>query len=294
MAIGFYSRSPLVEVAAETLPIAPLASPATLPAAAPPTPTPAAEPLPSPREVARRALAYTVFVRSGGAYGAGVVLDAAGHVLTCQHVVEGNATARISFVGSEAAQTARVVDRDRKLDLALLKLAAPLPASVEPASVAGVGSVAGIEMGDEVFAMGAPRKLSFSLSRGIVSYAGRAFDGGYYLQTDIATNPGSSGGPVLDSRGDLVAIASFIYRDSDGLAFALPVDYAYRRFARALGGAASGDKQDLESRLQSFEAWLAARGTTNSVQKKNAAATGRSLGPEAAAAPDTRGTRGSL
>jgi S1-C subfamily serine protease len=198
----------------------------------------------APRDIARRALAVTVFVRTPQAYGAGVVLDAAGHVLTCDHVVSGLSEAGVHFADSTSAVTARVIDRDRKLDLALLATGVARTAFAEP------GSVAHAEPGDEVFAMGAPRKMRFSLGRGIVAFSGRAFDGLFYLQTDLATNAGSSGGPVLDASGRLIAISSFVVRNGDGLSFALPIDYAYQRFSGAL--APKGDSAR-------FSAWLAAK-----------------------------------
>jgi len=97
--------------------------------------------------------------------------------------------------------------------------------------------------------MGAPRKMTFSLSRGVVSYVGRSFDGTQHIQTDISANSGSSGGPLLSSRGELVGISSFILRGSQGLAFAIPIDYAYRRFP-VLRGGPDGKR---------FDRWLASR-----------------------------------
>ena len=93
--------------------------------------------------------------------------------------------------------------------------------------------------------------MPFSLSRGMVSYVGRRFERTFYLQTDLPLNAGSSGGPVLNDRGQVVAIASFVLRDSEGLAFALPIDYAYRRFAAALVAPPAVIAGD-------FDRWLAA------------------------------------
>lgn len=181
----------------------------------------------APREIARRALDFTAFVRGKGVYGAGVLMDANGHVLTCWHVVDGLEDIQVSFVDGEP-MPAKLLDHDKALDVALLKVDSRRIPGVKPASVNTLG------MGDEVFAMGAPRKMSFSLSRGIVSYVGRVFDGVHYLQTDLPTNGGSSGGPVMNERGEVVGISSFILRNSQGLAFALPIDYALQRFSATL------------------------------------------------------------
>jgi serine protease Do len=86
-----------------------------------------------------------------------------------------------------------------------------------------------------VYAFGAPRKMAFSMSRGMVSYTGRDFEGLSYMQIDLALNGGSSGGPIVNSYGEVVGISSFILKKSQGLSFALPIDYARERFARYLG-----------------------------------------------------------
>jgi serine protease Do len=200
----------------------------------------------APREIARRALDFTVYVRGGSVYGAGFVIDDAGHVLTCDHVVEGVKNLEVQFHGSDRRIPAKVIDRDKKLDLALLRIEGPLPAK------APLGSVLEVEMGDSVYGMGTPRKMGFSLSRGIVSYVGRSFDGTLYVQTDLATNSGSSGGPVLNRRGEVIGLSSFILRGSQGLSFAIPIDYAYSRFKSALA----------ERDGSGFERWLHARRAT--------------------------------
>jgi serine protease Do len=146
------------------------------------------------------------------------------------------------------AQPAQIRDRDAELDLAVLELAQP--GLKQGQHAAELASAMSVEMGDPVFAMGAPRKMTFSLARGIVSYVGRPYDQVYFLQTDIATNSGSSGGPVLDDRGRVIGISSFILRDSQGLAFALPIDYAYKRFTKFFANALD---------TTGFDSWLAQR-----------------------------------
>jgi S1-C subfamily serine protease len=209
-------------------------------------PAVSAAPATSGREIARRALEYTVYIRGGPVYGAGVVLDRQGHVLTCDHVIDGLKSIDVYVHGQSKPAPARVIGRDKALDLALLAV------DFEPRASATVASIADVEMGDEVYAMGAPRKMSFSLGRGVVSYVGRSFDGTLYVQTDLAANPGSSGGPVLNERGELIGVSSFVLRGGQGLSFAVPVDYAYTRFGDVLGKARDGAR---------FSRWLAARGS---------------------------------
>lgn len=178
--------------------------------------------------VAERAREFTVFIHGGNVYGSGVLMDATGLVLTAWHVIQGLDTINVSFVDEDAGEVAEVLDQDKELDLALLK--------IRPrARWASTTSSLSMRVGDTAYSMGAPRKLKFSLGRGMVSYVGRPFDDVLFVQTDIPTNSGNSGGPVMNERGEVVALQSFILRDSEGLAFAVPIDYAYQRFAEHLG-----------------------------------------------------------
>jgi S1-C subfamily serine protease len=212
------------------------------PAAVRPVAPPVQDVGPPSRRAARAALPITVLITGDGVYGAGFFVGP-NHVLTCWHVVEKMKSIRLS-VPAGPEHTARVVDRDPGLDLAVLET--DLAQQAQPQ----LRSVTSLELGDAAFSMGAPRRMGFSLSSGIVSYVGRSYDGVFYLQTDIPTNNGSSGGPVLDAEGRVIGISSFILRDSQGLAFALPIDYAVQRFAKYFA-----------ERLDSaeFDAWKAER-----------------------------------
>jgi S1-C subfamily serine protease len=197
-------------------------------------------------EVADRALQFTAFVQAGRVYGSGVLVDAKGSVLTAWHVVEGARDIQVSFA-SGAQERAVLVDHDAALDLALLRVTPPTGRAAPTASVVST------KVGEPVYSMGAPRKLKFSLSRGMVSYTGRPFRDVLFIQTDIPTNSGNSGGPVMNARGEVIALQSFILRDSEGLAFAVPIDYAYQRFAPHLEQASAGYSP------RRFEQWLADR-----------------------------------
>jgi len=89
-------------------------------------------------------------------------------------------------------------------------------------------------VGDEVMAVGSPRKMYFSVSRGMVSLPNRFLDGVEYIQTDLPINVGNSGGPLVDNEGNVVGVVSFILRDSQGISFALPIDRAVARFGEHL------------------------------------------------------------
>jgi S1-C subfamily serine protease len=219
-------RMPVAGSAAEPPPT--LATPPAAPAQpdrAPATPRPS----PSPRwsEVAARAQSWTVAVRADQSYGAGVAVDRAGFVLTNLHVVDGAKVITVTPFGAEAI-SADVLDSDRELDLALLRLAAP----VSKAAIIGDSDALGV--GDEVMAVGSPRKMYFSVSRGMVSFPNRFLDGVEYIQTDLPINVGNSGGPLVNDEGNVVGIVSFILRDSQGISFALPIDRAVARFGEHL------------------------------------------------------------
>lgn len=184
-------------------------------------------------EVAARAQRWTVAVRADQSYGAGVVVDRAGFVLTNLHVVAGAKSVTITPFGAEPVP-ADVLDTDRELDLALLRV----PVTLSSAAV--VGHSNGLSVGDEVMAVGSPRKMYFSVSRGMVSFPNRFLDGVEYIQTDLPINVGNSGGPLVDDEGNVVGIVSFILRDSQGISFALPIDRAVARFGEHLTGGAPG------------------------------------------------------
>jgi serine protease Do len=213
--------------------------------AVPPSPPPDLS-ASGPQERIARALEYTVTLEGNGVYGSGVLLaPEAGLIVTNVHVVEEMSPPQVTFHDGTRA-TARVVELDRALDLALLVVPAQ-PKRRAPAW----GDVTALRPGDEVYAVGCPRHLSFTVSRGIVSYVGRDMEGTRYLQTDLPINDGNSGGPVINARGELVGLMSFVLKRSQGLSFALPVNYAADRFAARLGHYAQ-----TAGYLDRFRRWL--------------------------------------
>jgi serine protease Do len=208
-----------------------------------------AEPL-SWSRVAARAQSWTAAVRADLNYGAGIVIDGSGLIVTNQHVVANTKSVTVTPFGGNPSK-AEILDTDSALDLALLRveLAEPLP------QAAVVGSAASLGVGDDVLAVGSPRKMFFSVSRGMVSFPERQLDGVSYIQTDLPINEGNSGGPLVDREGRVVGVISFILKESQGLSFALPIERALTRFApqleaaRQAGAAASpraGDSPERE------------------------------------------------
>ena len=171
--------------------------------------------------------------------GSGVVVDAAGFILTNYHVVHGAqrivvvlpipSGERLDRPDSTRRRTleAKLVGSDRAVDLALLKVepAAPLPAfSLE-------GQVQ-VRQGELVFAIGSPQGLASTVTMGVISSTSRDVQleaPVAFIQTDAPINPGNSGGALVNSEGALVGINTFILSQaggSQGLGFAIPIPIA--------------------------------------------------------------------
>lgn len=158
--------------------------------------------------------------------GSGFIIDAAGHVVTNNHVID-QASEITVILSDNTRLPAKVIGHDPQTDLALLKVtpAKPLP-------FVRFGSSDGLKVGDWVIAVGNPFGLGGSVSAGIVSARGRNINAGPFddfIQTDAAINRGNSGGPLFNSGGEVVGINSAIFSPtggSVGIGFAVPSDMA--------------------------------------------------------------------
>ena len=163
----------------------------------------------------------------GTSMGTGFIISADGYVLTNHHVVDGADSVKIKL-SDRREFTAKVVGSDEQSDVAVLKIdATGLP-------VLRIGDSKTLKPGQWVVAIGSPFGLDHSVTAGIVSAVGRAnpyADQRYvpFIQTDVAINRGNSGGPLLDTRGQVVGINSQIFSNSGGymgVSFAIPIDVA--------------------------------------------------------------------
>lgn len=155
--------------------------------------------------------------------GSGFVLESDGYVLTNAHVVDG-ADRIVVTLTDHREFTARLVGADDRTDVALLKIdASGLPA-------VRIGDSSTLQVGEWVVAIGSPFGLDNTVTAGIVS--AKARDTGDYtplIQTDVAVNPGNSGGPLIDMRGRVIGMNSQIYSRTGGfmgISFAVPIDQA--------------------------------------------------------------------
>jgi serine protease Do len=157
--------------------------------------------------------------------GSGFIVDPNGIVLTNAHVVNDAKEVTVKLTDRREF-TARVLGKDTVSDIAVLKIDARNLPTVR------LGRAADIKVGQWVVAIGSPFGFENTVTAGIVSAKGRTLPGdGYvpFLQTDVAVNPGNSGGPLFDLNGEVVGINSQIYSNSggyEGVSFAIPIDVA--------------------------------------------------------------------
>jgi serine protease Do len=155
------------------------------------------------------------------ALGSGFVIHPSGYVVTNAHVVERSATVQVRLASGRRLQ-GTVVGRDRRVDLALVKVDAPGPLPVLP-----LGDSDRLAVGELVMALGHPFGLEQTVSLGIVSRKGAplqaAAPGFDFIQTDAAVNPGNSGGPLVDMGGQVVGVNTMAARNGS-IGFAIPVN----------------------------------------------------------------------
>lgn len=160
--------------------------------------------------------------RSQGA-GSGVIINRDGTVLTNNHVVDG-ASEIVVTLNDKQEHKARVVGRDPKTDLALIKID-----GTGPFTTAILGDSEATRVGEWVLAIGNPFGLSNTVTAGIVSAKGRVIGAGPYddfIQTDAPINPGNSGGPLFNMKGKVIGINTAIIPNGQGIGFAVPVNTA--------------------------------------------------------------------
>jgi len=158
--------------------------------------------------------------------GSGFIIDKEGYIITNNHVIEGADEIRVKLSDKEEFE-ATIVGKDKKTDIALIKIAPPpgLP-------VVTLGDSDSLKVGEWVMAIGNPFGLDQTVTVGIVSAKWRKLGMGPYedfIQTDAAINQGNSGGPLFNTRGEVVGVNTAIFSTSGGnigIGFATPINLA--------------------------------------------------------------------
>jgi serine protease Do len=161
-----------------------------------------------------------------GGMGSGFIISQEGHILTNAHVVADFDEVTVKLADQKREFKAKVVGLDRRTDVALLKVdATGLPTLT-------LGDSAKVEPGQWVAAIGSPFGFANTITAGIVSATSRALPQESFvpfIQTDVAVNPGNSGGPLINLKGEVVGINSMIYSRTGGymgVSFAIPIEVA--------------------------------------------------------------------
>src|ERR1039457_2003606 len=166
----------------------------------------------------------------GKALGSGVVVDAAGYILTNNHAVDKAARLQVKFSGDTNEYDAKVVGTDVATDLAVIRVEGKR--NLTPAKI---GNSDAVQVGDWAMAIGSPFGFDATVTAGIISAKERRMNEDqtmqfqHFLQTDAAINPGNSGGPLLNMRGEVVGINTAIASRTggyQGIGFALPINTA--------------------------------------------------------------------
>jgi serine protease Do len=162
----------------------------------------------------------------GQGLGSGFIISQDGFVLTNAHVVVGDGEVTVRLADAKREFKARVIGADERTDVALLKIEATGLPTVK------LGKSASLQPGEWVAAIGSPFGFENTITAGIVSATGRSLPAETYvpfIQTDVAVNPGNSGGPLINLAGEVVGVNSMIYSQTGGymgVSFAIPIEVA--------------------------------------------------------------------
>ena len=183
-------------------------------------------------EIAKKAGPAVVLIKGTGdgrdTVGSGFIVSPDGKIATSLHVIQGLKSAGVQLANGDVFDSLLVLGFDERRDLAVVQV----PAFDLP--IVELGNSNEVQPGESVVLIGSPRALKGSVSTGVVSGIRDLPEGFKIIQTDAAANPGSSGGPLLNSQGQVVGVLGFKLKGSENLNFAVPVNYL-RGMLNALG-----------------------------------------------------------
>jgi len=217
-------------------------------------------------QIARRVSPSVVVIEgktdSGDAFGSGFIISKDGKIATSFHVIRDMKTASVQTATGEVFDSLSVLATDERHDLAIVQVAGfnlpDLP----------LGNSDLLAVGDPVVVVGSPRGLEGTVTAGIVSSVRDSGGGFKVLQTDAAVNPGNSGGPLLNNKGQAIGVVSFKLPSAEALNFAIPINYvrgllnalhdpiSLERMRRGLQATKSETQQSIGPSLKETLDWL--------------------------------------
>jgi len=199
---------------------------------------------------------------AGDVLGSGFIVSKDGSIVTNLHVIRDMKTASVQLANGDIFDSVSVLATDERRDLAILRVAGfNLP-------VLDLGNSEAATVGEPVVIVGSPRGLEGTVTAGILSAARDSGDGFKVLQTDAGVNPGNSGGPLLNSKAQVIGVISFKLRSSENLNFAIPINYVrgllnniqepitLEQMRRTLSTASEGNGLSTQASLTETVAWM--------------------------------------
>ena len=214
------------------------------------------------------------------ALGSGVIISTDGYIVTNNHVVDGADKIKVTIAGDKKEYEAKLIGKDEKSDLAIIKIEA------QDLNAVTFYNSDNVKVGDITFALGNPFGLGETITQGIVSATGRSGVGiveyENFIQTDASINPGNSGGALINSAGHLIGINSAILSKSGGnvgIGFAIPSNMVTSiateliekgKFTRAYLGVSISDVSDEMSSFYNDEFGALITGVEENTPASNA------------------------
>lgn len=172
-------------------------------------------------KVSRSVVLIKGTAEQGSVLGSGFIVSADGKIVTNLHVIRGMKTGAVQLASGDVFDSFSIIAHDERRDIAILQIAGFDLPQIE------LGNSNEVKVGEQVIAIGSPHGLDGTVTSGIISAVRNSPDGTFkIIQTDAAANPGNSGGPLLNSRGQAIGVVAGKRTNSESLNFAIPINYA--------------------------------------------------------------------
>jgi S1-C subfamily serine protease len=217
-------------------------------------------------QIAKRVAPSVVVIEGktdfGDVLGSGFIISKDGKIVTNLHVIREMKTVSVQGANGEIFDSMSVLAIDERRDLAIVHVAGVDLAALD------LGNSNSLTVGEPVVIVGSPRGLQGTVTAGILSSVRDSGDGFKVLQTDAAVNPGNSGGPLVNSKGQTIGVVSFKLSSSEGLNFAIPINYvrgllnelhepmSLERMRSSLNASSTPDQQSGGPSLKETLDWL--------------------------------------